>query len=162
MFEVGSTNTITEYLSHLEDSYLLQFVPKFDYSLRKQMVNPRKVYAIDTGMVSVNSGSFTEDSGRLLENLVYLHIRRTYRDIYYFSEKGECDFVVFNKGAIHEVIQVCFDFNADNLDRELNGALEALAFFNKKEGKIITFRQRDRFEKEGRVIEVIPCYDFLQ
>lgn len=162
MFEVGSTNTITEYLSHLEDSYLLQFVPKFDYSLRKQMVNPRKVYAIDTGMVSVNSGSFTEDSGRMLENLVYLHIRRTYRDIYYFSEKGECDFVVFNKGAIQEVIQVCFDLNADNLDRELNGASEALTFFNKKEGKIITFRQRDRFEKEGRVIEVIPCHDFLQ
>ena len=162
MFEVGSTNTITEYLSHLEDSYLLQFVPKFDYSLRKQMVNPRKVYAIDTGMVSVNSGSFTEDSGRLLENLVYLHLRRTNRDIYYFSEKGECDFVVFNKGAIQEVIQVCFDLNADNLDRELNGALEALTFFNKKDGKIITFRQRDRFEKEGRIIEVIPCHDFLQ
>lgn len=162
MFEVGSTNTITEYLSHLEDSYLLQFVPKFDYSLRKQMVNPRKVYAIDTGMVSVNSGSFTEDSGRLLENLVYLHIRRTYRDIYYFSEKSECDFVVFNKGNIQEVIQVCFDLNADNLDRELNGVSEALTFFNKKEGKIITFRQRDRFEKKGRVIEVIPCHDFLQ
>lgn len=162
MFEVGSTNTITEYLSYLEDSYLLQFVPKFDYSLRKQIVNPRKVYAIDTGMVSVNSGSFTEDSGRLLENLVYLHLRRRYRDIYYFSEKGECDFMVFNKDAIQEVVQVCHELNPDNLNRELNGILEALTFFNKKEGKIITFRQKDRFEKEGRIIEVIPCHDFLQ
>ena len=162
MFEVGSTNTITEYLSHLEDSYLLQFVPKFDYSLRKQMVNPRKVYAIDTGMVSVNSGSFTEDSGRLLENLVYLHLRRANKEIYYFSEKGECDFLVFSKGNIQEVVQVCYDLNADNLDRELNGVLEALTFFNKKEGKIITFRQKDRFEKDGRVIEVIPCHEFLQ
>jgi len=162
MFEVGSTNTITEYLSHLEGSYLLQFIAKFDYSLRKQMVNPRKVYAIDTGMVSVNSGSFTEDSGRLLENLVYLHLRRTYRDIYYFSEKYECDFVVFEKDTIQEVVQVCFNLNADNLNRELNGVMEALTFFNKKEGKIITFRQKDRFEKEGRVIDVIPCHEFLQ
>lgn len=162
LFGVGSTNTITEYLSYLEDSYLLQFVPKFDYSLRKQMVNPRKVYAIDTGMVSVNSGSFTDDNGRLLENLVYLHLRRTYKEIYYFAEKSECDFLVFNKGSIHEVIQVCYDLNADNLDRELGGLLEALAFFNKKEGKIITFGQKDRFEKEGRVIEAIPCHEFLR
>ncbi len=59
LFEAGSVNTITEYLSHLEDSYLFYLVPKFSYSLRKQLVNPRKVYAVDTGMITVNSGSFT-------------------------------------------------------------------------------------------------------
>jgi predicted AAA+ superfamily ATPase len=85
-----------------------------------------------------------------------------YRDIYYFSEKGECDFVVFNKDVIQEVVQVCFDLNSDNLNREINGVFEALTFFDKKEGKIITFRQKDHFEKEGRIIEVIPCHDFLQ
>jgi len=162
LFEVGSTNTITEYLSHLEDTYLLHLVPKFSYSLRKQMVNPRKVYAIDTGMVSVNSGSFTEDSGRLLENLVYLHLRRKYKDIYYFSEKGECDFIVFEKDTLLEAIQVCFDLNSDNIDRELDGLWEALAFFNSRTGKLITLGQKDRFEKEGRIIEVIPSYEFLQ
>jgi hypothetical protein len=85
-----------------------------------------------------------------------------YRDIYYFSEKGECEFVVFNKDVIQEVVQVCFDLNSDNLNREINGVFEALTFFDKKEGKIITFRQKDHFEKEGRIIEVIPCHDFLQ
>ena len=79
LFEVGSTNTITEYLSHPEDSYLLHFIPKFSHSLRKQLINPRKVYAIDTGMISVNSGSFTDGNGRKLKNLVYLHLRRRYR-----------------------------------------------------------------------------------
>ena len=161
MFEVGSANTITEYLSHLEDSYLLHFVPKFSYSLRKQMVNPRKVYAIDTGMINVNSGSFTDDSGRKLENLVYLHLRRKSREIYYFSEKGECDFIVFVNGVAVEAVQVCFDLNPDNLDRELNGALEALASLNLKEGKIITVHQKDRYEKEGCIINVIPCHEFL-
>jgi predicted AAA+ superfamily ATPase len=161
LFEVGSTNTITEYLSYLEDSYLLHLVPKFSYSLRKQMVNPRKVYAIDTGMISVNSGSFTDDDGRKLENLVYLHLRRKYSEIYYFSEKGECDFVVFSNNVAVDAIQVCFDLNADNLDRELNGAIEALAILNLKKGRIITVDQRDRFEKDGYVIEVIPCYEFL-
>jgi predicted AAA+ superfamily ATPase len=113
-------------------------------------------------MLTKESINQIEDSGRLLENLVYLHLRKEYKEIYYFSEKRECDFVVFNKAVIQEVVQVCFDLNADNLDRELDGVLEALAFFNKKEGKLITFRQKDRFEKDGRVIEVIPCHDFLQ
>lgn len=162
LFEVGSTNTITGYFSYLEDSYLLQFVPKFSYSIRKQMVNPRKVYAIDTGIIKGNSGSFTDDSGRILENLVYMHLRRKYKEIYYFSEKGECDFIVFNKGSIQEVIQVCFDLTVENLDRELNGLWEALSFFNKKEGQIITLRQTDHFEKEGMTIKVIPCHEFMQ
>jgi uncharacterized protein len=88
MFEVGSTNILTDHLSHLENCYLFYFVPKFSYSLRKQIVNPQKVYAIDTGLVSVNSGSFTDDHGRKLENLVYLLLRSKYKDIYYFAEKG--------------------------------------------------------------------------
>jgi len=162
LFEIGSTNTITEYLSHLEDSYLFYFVPKFSYSLRKQMVNPRKIYAVDTGLVGANSSSYTDDNGRMLENLVFLHLRRKTKDIYYFSEKGECDFVTFNKGNIQEVIQVCYTLNPDNLDRELNGIFEALEFFNVKEGKIISFNQTDHFEKEGRKVEVIPCHEFLQ
>lgn len=161
MFEVGSTNTITEYLAHLEDSYLFQLVPKFSYSQRKQLVNPRKVYTIDTGMITVNSGSFTDDDGRKLENLVYLHLRRHYREIYYFSERKECDFVVFKNGVPVEAIQVCFDLNADNLDREIDGLLDALTELKLKEGKIITFDQKDQHQKEGRTINIIPCHEFL-
>src|SRR5690606_22334092 len=131
---VGSTNTITEYLSYLEDSYLVHSIPKFDYSHRKQMVNPKKVYAIDTGLVNVNSASFTDDSGRQLENMIYLYLRRRYKDVFYFSAKGECDFIVSDKGNIQTVIQVCYHLNADNLDRELNGMIEALAYFKLDEG----------------------------
>jgi predicted AAA+ superfamily ATPase len=76
LFEIGSTSTVMEYLSHLEYAYLFQFVPKFSYSLRKQIANPRKVYAIDTGLINVNSGSFSEDNGRKFENLVYIYLRQ--------------------------------------------------------------------------------------
>ncbi|MGK6352685.1 ATP-binding protein [Parapedobacter sp. DT-150] len=158
---VGSTNTITEYLSYLEASYLLHFIPKFDYSQRKQLVNPRKVYAIDTGLVNVNSASFTDDSGRLLENMVYLHLRRQYKDIFYFSATGECDFVAFKKGNIQAAIQVCYQLNADNLDRELNGMIEALDFFKRSEGLLITHTQRDYFEKDGKRITVLPVHEYL-
>jgi uncharacterized protein len=161
MFEMGSTNTITEYLAHLEDSYLFHLVPKFSYSQRKQMVNPRKVYTIDTGMITVNSGSFTDDNGRKLENLVYLHLRRRFREIYYFSEQKECDFVVFQNGAPVDAIQVCFDLNADNLDREINGLLAALLELKLKEGTIVTLDQKDEYEKDGCIIKVFPCHEYL-
>ncbi|HWB90270.1 MAG TPA: ATP-binding protein [Puia sp.] len=161
MFEVGSANTITEYLAYLEDSYLFQLVPKFSYSLRKQMVNPRKIYTIDTGMITVNSNSFTDDDGRKLENLVYLHLRRKYREIYYFSERGECDFVAFKNGTAVGALQVCFELTDDNLDREKNGLMAALEELNLKEGTIITLSQKDRYKEGRRVINVVPCHEFL-
>jgi predicted AAA+ superfamily ATPase len=161
MFELGSTNTITEYLAYLEDSYLFHLVQKFSYSQRKRMVNPRKVYTIDTGMITVNSGSFTDDNGRKLENLVFLHLRRRFREIYYFSEQKECDFVVFKNGAPVDAIQVCFDLNADNLDREINGLLAALLELKLKAGKIVTLNQKDEYEKDGCNIKIIPCHEYL-
>lgn len=162
MFDIASTSTIMEYLSHLEYAYLIQFVPKFSYSIRKQLVNPRKVYAIDTGMISVNSGSFTDDKGRKFENLIYLHLRRNYKEIYYFSEKGECDFIVFNKGAIAQAVQVCYHLDQDNLDRELNGMIEAMEFFKLKRGTIVTLNQNDRLERKGLVVDVIPCNEWIK
>jgi len=161
MFGMGATSTALEYLSHMEYSYLLHFVPKFSYSLKKQIANPKKVYAIDTGLVNVNSGSFTEDNGRKFENLIFLHLRRTYREIYYFSEKGECDFITFKNGAFHQAIQVCYDLNPDNLERELNGMIEALEFFDIEQGTLVTMSQKDQFEKKGKIINVIPAHEYL-
>jgi predicted AAA+ superfamily ATPase len=160
-FEVGATSTILEYLSHLETSYLLFIVPKFSYSIKKQDINPKKVYAIDTGLVNVNSLSFREDIGQKFENLIYLHLRRKNNEIYYFSEKNECDFVVFEKGKIASCIQVCYMLNNDNLKREIDGMVEALEFFEKNEGFMVTLEQKDTIKKNGKIIHVVPAHDFL-
>jgi uncharacterized protein len=161
IINVGATSTVIEYISYLEDSYLLFFVPKFSYSLKVQSINPRKVYAVDTGLINANSLSFTDDNGRKLENMVYLHLRRLYSDIYYFSEKGECDFIVSDRGKIIKCVQVCYDLNIDNLDRELNGLFEALEFFKLKEGTIVTINQEDKFEKKAMIISAVPAHKYL-
>jgi predicted AAA+ superfamily ATPase len=161
LFESGSTNTIMDYLSHFEYTYLFHFVPKFSYSLRKQLVNPRKVYASDTGLINANSGSFTDDLGSRFENLVFLHLRRQFKEIYYFAEKGECDFVVSEKGAVKQVLQVCYELTADNLDRELKGLFEAMEFFKLKTGTIVTLHQTDEFERDGKKISVVPAKEYL-
>jgi uncharacterized protein len=162
LMEIGSNSTVMEFLSYLENSWLLQFVPKYSPSIRKQLVNPRKVYAIDTGLVTANSGSFSEDNGRKFENLIYLHLRRRFREIYYFSEKGECDFIVFEKAKIRDVIQVCYDLNPDNLDREIDGLVEALKFFKVKSGCIVTLNQEESLERDGCTVRIERAHQFMQ
>lgn len=160
IFPIGSSSSIMDYLNHFAEAYLFFFVPKFSYSPKVQLVNPRKVYSIDTGLVAANSLSFSNDKGRLLENLVFLQLRRNYHDIFYFSEKRECDFVVFNKGKAKEIIQSCWELNRDNLDREIEGMVEALDFFGSKTGLIITFDQSDKFTIREKTIIAKPFYEW--
>jgi predicted AAA+ superfamily ATPase len=158
---VGATSTVLNWLSHLELSYLFGFLPMFSYSSKAQLINPRKVYTIDTGLVDVLSLSKTEDKGRKLENMVYLHLKRQYNELYYFNNKGECDFVAFKNGKLKALIQVCLVLTPDNMDREVNGLLEAMKFFQVEKGVIVTFADLDRIDINGVCIKVIPAFEFL-
>ncbi|MBI5219234.1 MAG: ATP-binding protein [Bacteroidia bacterium] len=160
-FSVGSTTTVMEYLSYFEMSYLLFFVPKFSYSLKVQNVNPRKVYSIDTGLAWVNSASFTDDLGALFENTVFLHLRRKYNELYYFSEKNECDFVACKNEKVLELVQACYVLNNDNLERETNGLFEAMDFFKLKKATIVTHGQSDLLKNKNETINVVPAHEFL-
>lgn len=159
-FGISSATTILDYFSYLEQSYLLAFVPMFDYSLKKQNINPKKVYAIDTGLVEVTTPRFKSDEGHKLENLVFLALRRNTKDIYYFSGKGECDFLVTEKGTISQAIQVCTELNKDCLQRETSGLFEAMNKFGLMNGVIVTLAQKDQFSQGEMTINVIPFYEF--
>ena len=159
-FEIPSSSTITEYLSFLADSYLFFYVPKFSYSHRVQLVNARKIYCIDNGVVFTNSISFTEDTGRLLENAVFIQLRRYYTDIYYYQNNKECDFVVFVKRNLKYIIQVCVSLNESTIDRELKGLLDAMEFFNSSESYLITLQQTDLFTLGEKSIKAIPFYQW--
>lgn len=158
---IGATSTIMSWFSFLEMSYLVSFVPMYSTSTKAQLVNPRKVYAIDLGMVKCVSTNLTEDLGRKLENMIFLNLRTKYKEIFYFDMQGECDFVCIKNNKVVECIQVCYDLNPDNLNREITGLTKALKNFNLTKGKIITLNQRDSFEKNGLQIEVIPANEYL-
>lgn len=161
LFGIKSSATLLEFFSYFKDAYLLEFMPQFSYSQKAQARNPKKVYAIDTGLISAVSTSFTHDTGRKLENLIYLHLRRHFKELYYFKEKGECDFVAFNKGKAVLAVQVCHEIGDFNFEREYNGLLDAMKFFKLGSGVIITSDQQDRFEKDGYTIELVPAYRYL-
>jgi hypothetical protein len=149
---------MTSYVSFFEESYLIFTIPKFDYSYKKQLINPKKAYVIDTGLAKVNSVSFSEDNGRMLENAAFLHLRRKHKDIYYFKEKGECDFLIKEKGKITNAFQICYELTEDNKEREIAGLKEAMEKFKLKTGIILTLKQKDDFGS----IKVIPAWEWIQ
>jgi hypothetical protein len=162
MFDIKSPATFLEYFSFLKDAYLLEYVPMFSHSLKVQARNPKKVYVMDMGLYTENSVSTSENMGRRLENLVFLHLRRKYRHIFYYKDRGECDFIAIEKDTVKEAIQVCLKVNEENFDREFNGLFEAMQHLSLKEGSIITLNQSDLVEKDGMTIKMIPAYEYMK
>jgi hypothetical protein len=160
-FGLKSTTTILDYFGFLSNSYVVEFIPMFSHSLKVQNRNPKKVYSLDNGITSIISLSFSEDNGRKLENLVYQQLRRKNQELYYFKGKKECDFVVQSNNQSIQLIQVCYDLTIDNKDREINGLLEAMDFFELNEGIIVTFDQKEEFLLKDKIIKVIPAHEFL-
>lgn len=161
MFGLNAPSTILDYLSYFEKSYIFQYLPKFSYSIKVQIRNPKKVYAIDLGLFTENSVSFSEEYGRRLENAVYLFLRTQTKEIYYFQEKKECDFVVFENGKLDKLVQVCYTLDAHNLKRETEGLLEAMNFFGLEVGYLLTHSQTDEFILENKKILVLPVWEYL-
>jgi predicted AAA+ superfamily ATPase len=158
---LGSVNSVIAYLSHLEDSYLLFSVPKFDYSLKKQMANPKKIYAIDSGLINATTLSFSSDKGRILENIIFISLRADEKTIFYYKNKGECDFVIKDREKIVSAIQVCYELTEFNQERELNGLMEAMNEFDLKEAFIITYNQEDKFIINNLSISIVPAWKWL-
>lgn len=160
---VKSTSTVSDYFSYFEQTYLISFVPKFSYSYKSQLLNPKKVYCVDNGVVSIASPSFTRDEGRRLENMVFTELRRRYKEIYYYNEnQHECDFVVAENSVPRLAIQVCYALTAENRQREIEGLLDALAFFKMSDGLLLSFNQSDKYIVEDKTIHVMPVYEYFK
>jgi predicted AAA+ superfamily ATPase len=161
MFEIKSVQSVIDYISYFENAYLIFTVPMFSYSYKKQQVNPKKVYSIDNGFSSVNSISFSSDKGRMLENLVFLELRRKFKDIFYFQDGKECDFLIKEKDKITQAVQVCLNFNEETKEREISGLLKAVDEFNLKTGLILTFSQEDEFIINNKKIILKPTWKWM-
>jgi|SRR3989344_200461 len=160
-FKLGSINSVISFISYFEDTYMIFTISRFDYSLKKMIVNPKKVYSIDNGFTLKNSASFFDDRGRLLENLVFINLRKKSKEIFYFQENNECDFLIREGTKIVKALQVCYEVNEDSKDREIKGLIDALKKFNLKDGAILTYNQEDNLEIENKKIKLIPVWKWL-
>lgn len=155
-----SINTVKNYLGYLENSYLVFSVPRYDYSVKKQIYSPRKVYVIDTGLITITSFRFSRDLGKLLENLVFIELRRRNCETYYHKEKHECDFIIREYNTVTGAIQVTASLK-ENREREYDGLMEALNRYDLDEGLILT--EDEEFEDISRDKKIIgkPVWKWL-
>lgn len=158
---VKSLSTVKDYLSYYAQSYLFFYLSKFDYSVKKQILNPKKVYSIDQGFINRIGFNFTENKGRVLENIVFLELLRRKKEVYYYSSKGECDFVVKEALIITQAIQVCYFLNKENFDRETAGLLQAMNEFNLPKGLLIVHDTDIDEAKCPPQINIIPIWKWL-
>jgi predicted AAA+ superfamily ATPase len=149
-------NTITEYLSYLHDAYLIFPLNNFASSFTEREVK-KKYYFIDPGILNL---FITDQDSKLLENIVFLHLFKKYKDqVYYFKRKTEVDFYIPNEQMLVQVSYSLSDI--ETKQRELSALSAAMKELNIKQAAIITYDEESRIDTENRTIRVIPIWKWL-
>jgi len=164
-----SADTIEKFSSYLETSYLVFFLKKFSFKVKEQEKSPRKVYAIDTGLANTVGFRFSENIGKVAENIVFLALKRKqatnpYLELYYWKDvhHHEVDFVVKEGLKIDSLIQVCWELNRlETKNRQVKVLIKAMDEFKLKEGLIITEEYEGKEKIKDKEIIYIPLWKWL-
>ncbi len=149
-------NSAKEFINVLENSFLINEIRQFSFSLKRQSRARKKVYAIDNGILANVSFRFSANRGKLFENLVYSEFKKSGYEIHFYQNKGECDFIV-SKGSTRKAVQVCYELTDQNRKREINGLREAMRELSIQEGTIITYDQEERADP----LNIIPFWKYF-
>ncbi|MEI8032384.1 MAG: DUF4143 domain-containing protein [Chlorobiaceae bacterium] len=141
-----SKNQLYDYLEAAVNIYLAQILRKHSSSLADRELGERKVYVIDTGLLNALDFKFSDDTGKALEQTVFLELKRRAKEIYCFQDKSECDFIVKQGFDITEAIQVSATISdAKTRQRELRGLTDCCNKFGLRHGLIITLNSSEEF-----------------
>jgi len=166
--EIGKA-TLQRYIAYIENSYFMVSLPIFSYKIKDQMQYARKVYFIDNIFINTVSTKFSNDSGRLYENLVAVELLRRQSknrliEMYYWKniQHEEVDFVLKKGASIDQLIQVCYDIDdLDTKKRELRALVKAGNELKCNKLLVITedYEGTETFKKKR--IQFIPLWKWL-
>lgn len=167
-FKIGK-NMLYEYLDACQSIYLAFVLKKYAHKLVSRELGERKVYSIDNGLLNAVSFKFSDDKGKAMEQAVFLELKRKGKEIYFYKERYECDFVVKEGNSIvkegnsiSEIIQVAYNLSDEKTKkREIRGVVDACKTFDKKSGIIITNEAIQDFEIDKIKIQIVPLYQWL-
>jgi len=158
---LGSVNTVKNYVGYLENSWLLFTTNVYDFSVKRQQVAPKKVYAIDTGLASAVGFSFSPNTGKLLENLVFLALRRRTQEVYYYTSPAGFE-VDFYLPESRELIQVSQNLaQPATREREVRALTAAMRGLGLSQGLILTDANAGPILESGLTIEVRSLAEWL-
>ena len=158
-----SRATLSTFARYVEDIYFGFFVEMYSESERKRHVNPRKFYLIDQGLHNYLTLTFSQNMGRILENLVFLELRRKgFQVTYYKSKSGyEVDFLS-DKSGKKMLIQVCFDLgHIETFNREKRAILAGIRELELKSGLILTLHEKREEKIENCSLQIMPVWEWL-
>ncbi|MBU2639140.1 MAG: ATP-binding protein [Nanoarchaeota archaeon] len=151
-----SYDTIKDYLSYFIEASLFFSVDHFSYSFKEQKTLASKVYCIDNGLRNAVSFKFSKDEGKLAENLVFVELKRRNKDVYYWKNKNEVDFIIKNKDNSLSAVNVSYTDKTD--EREINGLKEFKKKYKKTKELILLTKDLGKKEDE---IHFIPLWKWL-
>ncbi len=153
-----SSTSVKEYISYMEDVYLLFQMNRFDWSLKRSLLAPRKIYPVDNGLSGAVAFRLSPNRGHLLETAVFNQLRR-FGSPWYYSNRRECDFIIEDPDSGYKCIQVCWHLEGKNQERELEGLQEAMDFFNIGSGVIVTYNQERTIRlSKGKTAKLVPFW----
>jgi len=156
-----SNKYLYEYFDYCNTVFISQSISKFDFSEIKQEKSDKKAYIIDNGLLSAIEFSVSENKGKLFENMVALEFMKAEKELFYFKNNKECDFIVKDKNEFLPV-QVSYEINNNDTKlRELKGLVEACKYLNVNKGIIITFDNEEEFVYKNIEVTVVAFYRYF-
>lgn len=154
---------VAKYIDYFKESMLCYELEAYSPSLKSRQRGLKKIYSVDTGLANIVSMSFSEDKGRLLENAVFLELKRQNKEIYYYKQQDyEIDFIVRENNKDTEIIQVTWNMNdMDTRKRELRSIDKVIKRLGIKKATIVTIDTRETIKRNGYNIEVVPAYEWF-
>ncbi len=158
---LGSVNTVKNYIDYLENSWLLFTLNVYDYSVKRQQIAAKKVYGIDTGLLNAIGFAFSPNSGKQLENLVFLALRRQTKELYYYVSPGGYE-VNFYLPETRQLIQVAQNLaQPDTRKREFRALTDAMQGLNLTQGIILADANEPPIKSNGATISISSTVEWL-
>ena len=166
--EIGKS-TVQTYISYIEASYFMHSLPIFSRTVKNQLQYPRKVYLIDNAFISLLSSRFSNNKGRLFENLAFIELARRHandptKELYYWKNQRqeEVDFVIKDDVKVVQLIQVCIDISDfDTKKRELRALIQASNELECADLLVLTEDFDGEESIKGKTIRYIPLWKWL-
>ncbi len=169
LFRKTSVVTVEKIFKLLKDVFLFFDIYVYSYSVKDQLQHPRKILCIDSGFINHFGFKFSQDKGRLIENIVGIELLRRFSmhrktSVYYWKDyqQREVDFVVKEGLNVKQLIQVTYASAMDEVNnREIKSLLKASELFKCKDLLVITWDYEAEEEIKNKKIRFTPLWNWL-
>ncbi|MEE9152314.1 MAG: ATP-binding protein [Thermoplasmata archaeon] len=169
ILDIKHVSTVSNWISYLEQAFLIIKLERFDFKLKQQFVAPKKVYCIDSGIVNSVGFALSENTGRIMENTVAVEllrrcaIERTF-EVYYWKDhqQNEVDFVLKKGPKVTQLIQVTYATIRDDVnERETKSLLKASKELRCRNLLVITWDFSGKEKIDGKEVSYVPLWSWL-